>query len=277
MSARKSSAAKAARRDELRREALRQQQAAEVAEQRRRRLIGIGMAVAAIVLTTVLATVWLTRDKPADLTAATTPPHANADNSGIVVNPGTSKVGVPVVALYVDYQCPNCKELESNIGANLLSLADKGDITLEYRTMTFMDTNLRNSASTRAAVGAACADWAGVYAKYHDAVFARQAAEEVQGSEGYSDALLRDEIPEQLGVGGAKLTSYQQCYDQRTSEAFVQTTDDAAGAAGVTGTPTIHVNGKSLEWLDQSTNAFLPWASGGQSDATVLAAITAAG
>jgi len=29
--------------------------------------------------------------------------------------------------------------------------------------------------------------------------------------------------------------------------------------------------------LDQSTNAFLPWASGGQSDATVLAAITAAG
>lgn len=258
-----------------RREELRRQQLAEAQRQRRNRLLGIGAAITALVLAAVAAVVWFTRDKPGeDLTAGGTPPHAAADHSGIVVNPGKAKQGAPTVALYFDYQCPWCKRLEDNIGANLESLADKGEINLEYRTMTFMDVKLNNTASSRAAVAAACADYQGIYAKYHDEAFANQAQEEVKGSEGYSDELLTRTIPAKLGLGGDKLAAFGTCYSERTTEAFVETTDDLAGKSGVTGTPTLQVNGREVQW-QQASGEFVEWAQGGQSDDTVLAGLTA--
>ena len=232
-----------------RRAELERQRQAQAKKSQVNRAIGIGAAILALVLGGILVAVLLQSRPGVPLgptVAAVKPPNGTAKADGIVLNPGKAKPGAPVVSVYVDYQCPVCKQFEESFGPTLAAMGEAGEIELVNRTMVFMDKNLKNTASTRSAIGAACADAAGVYPAYNEAVFAAQPATETIGAPGYSDALLRDEIPAKLGLTGEKLTTFQQCYDGRATADFVTSVDKAAYAAGVTGTPTLMVNGKTI-------------------------------
>lgn len=226
-----------------RREQLRQQREAELrAAQRTKRLRwGLGLVGAVVALSLIAWAVFSFKDKIGATNAV--PPHANGDKSGIIANPGVAKPGAPLFVIYQDYQCPACKQYHTIFGTKLRDAADAGKIQLEYRTMTFLDTNLKNDASTRAAIAAACADNAGVYQAYYDALYDNQPATEGQG---FSPELLRTTIPTQLGVTGDKLAGFQKCYDTQATLQFVNGTNDAAGRAGITGTPVYQYQGKDI-------------------------------
>ena len=183
---------------------------------------------------------------PTSSTTNALPPHANGDKTGIVANPGKAKSGAPLFVIYQDYQCPACKTFHTAFGTKLREAADAGKIQLEYRTMNFLDSNLQNDASTKAAVAAACADNAGVYQGYNDAVYDNQPATE---GAGFSADLLRVTIPTQLGLTGDKLAGFQKCYDTQATLRFITGTNDAAGRAGITSTPTYMYNGKDITKL----------------------------
>jgi len=226
-----------------RREQLRIQREAELkAAQRKKRLtLGLGIVGVIVALSLIAWAVFSFKDKIGATNAI--PPHANGDKSGIIANPGLAKPNVPLFVIYQDYQCPGCKQYHTIFGTKLREAADAGKIQLEYRTMTFLDSNLQNDASTRAAVAAACADNAGVYQGYYDALYDNQPATE---GAGFSDELLRVTIPTQLGLSGDKLSGFQKCYDTKATLQFVNGTNDAAGRAGITGTPVYQVNGKDI-------------------------------
>ncbi|WP_197430233.1 DsbA family protein [Auraticoccus cholistanensis] len=239
-----------------RREQLRQQAAAAAARRRRNRILvtAVSIVVAAVLVVGVVVLVQGLRGRASEV-AGVVPPNANAERSGIVVNPGVAAEGAPVFALYQDYQCPACKSFEDNFGPTVAQMAEAGEIQLEYRTMTFLDTNLRNDASFRAGVAAACADVAGHYSAYHDVVYANQPAQE---GTGYSDHQLLTEFPEQAGITGDALSTFKACYRGEDTASFVRGTDAAAGGAGVTGTPTITVDGQRLELSQLSSPEQLP-------------------
>jgi protein-disulfide isomerase len=225
------------------REQLRRNQAAQAQQKRLTRIIGVGAAVLVVVLIGVFVAVLLQNQAGTPTTASTTPPNATASKDGMVVNPGKATAGAPVVELFFDYQCPVCKQFEGIYGASLKSLASSGAIELHYRNMTFLDINLNNDDSLRAGIGAACSDFAGKYSAYHDEIYANQPAKE---GDGYTDEMLRATIPDTVGITGADLTSFQACYDNQKTKAFVQGMNDSASKAGVNATPTFHVNGKDL-------------------------------
>jgi len=225
------------------REQLRRNQAAQAKQKRLARIIGVGAAVLVVVLIGVFVAVVIQNQAHTATTSSATPPNATAAKDAIIVNPGKAAAGAPVVELFFDYQCPVCKQFEGIYGASLKSLADSGAIELHYRNMTFLDNNLNNDASLRAGMGAACSDFAGKYSAYHDQLYANQPAKE---GDGYADELLRATIPAAVGISGADLTSFQSCYDDQTTKAFVNGTNEAASKAGVNATPTFHVNGKDV-------------------------------
>lgn len=229
-----------------RREELRRQQEQAAARSRMNRIVGIGAAVLAVILAAVIVVV-IVQSTSSPSSGAVTPPNVSAKKDAIVVNPGKAPAGAPTVTLYLDYQCPNCKVFEKAYGAMLQQEADAGTWTLQYKTMTFMDLNLKNTASNRAAMAAACADTVGVYPAYAQAIYDHQAAQEVVGSEGYAQSLLRTDLPATLGVTGEKLTQFQQCVDANATQGFVNTVNKAAYSDGVSGTPSIAVNGKVLD------------------------------
>lgn len=226
-----------------RRELLRAQREAELkAAARKKRLnLGIGIVASVVVLSLVVWAVYTFKDSIGATNAV--PAHANGDKSGIIVNPNKAQKNVPLFVIYQDYQCPVCKQFHTIFGTKIREAADAGRIQLEYRTMNFLDSNLQNDASTRAAVAAACADNVGLYSAYYDALYDNQPAKE---GDGFSNDMLRVTIPTQLGMTGDKLTGFQKCYDTKATLQFINGTNDAAGRAGITGTPAYLVNGKDI-------------------------------
>lgn len=232
-----------------RRDQLRRQQAAAASKQRTVRIVAVAAGLVGVVLVGVLiyALVTSMTSKPPQVPRAeqVTPPIANTDATALVLAQAPPQA--PTVTVYLDYQCPNCKIFEDAYGQMLADEAAAGTWTLQNSTLTFLDQNLRNTASSRAAVGAACSAFTEHYAGYSAAVFANQPAQEIPGSEGYSDQLLRVTIPTQLGFTPEELGSFQACYDGRATEDFVAGVEKAAYAAGVTGTPSLAVNGKQID------------------------------
>lgn len=228
-----------------RREQLRRQQEAAERQKKTNRLIGLGAGAVALVLVAVLIFV-MVQGMSGNRVAQVSP---EGSTNSIVVNQTPAPQTAPTVTVYLDYQCPNCRIFEQSFGDMLASEADAGTWTLQNKTMTFMDNNLQNTASTRAAVAAACSAVVAPasYNEFSREIYNDQASQEVRGSEGYSDALLRDTIPGVVGITGDALTQYQQCYDNRATSEFVSNVERSAYEDGVTGTPTISVNGTVLD------------------------------
>jgi protein-disulfide isomerase len=108
--------------------------------------------------------------------------------------------------------------------------------------MSFLDTNLKNDSSARSANAAACAADAGKFAEYHSAVFAAQPATE---GDGYTDAQLT-EFAKTAGITGPAFTTWEKCTSSGQHEAYISDVATASGKAGVTGTPTVFLNGKDI-------------------------------
>ncbi|SDS90479.1 Protein-disulfide isomerase [Pseudarthrobacter equi] len=158
-----------------------------------------------------------------------------------VVAPGAeAEAGQPVkVVAYIDFICPVCKRFESTYNEALTGLRNDGKISLEYRPLGFLDRQSSTNYSSRAANAAACvADKAPEkYAEYVDTLFANQPAE---GSAGLSD----DKLKSLASDIGADINS---CVDDKTFRPYVKYSTQLASNIGITGTPTIFVDGKQWD------------------------------
>jgi protein-disulfide isomerase len=235
-----------------RREALRAQQEAEERAAKRKKFLGVAAGVVVIVVAAVAVIVGVNHRQRSSQAASSVssaqvvPPNADPKTGIITVNGDTAKSGVPTLTIYQDYQCPNCKAAEDTYGPSINALAKSGDIKLQYWTLTFLDKNMNNDASYRAAMGAASAAMVGKYEAYHDAIYKNQPAQE---GAGYTDDQLRNTFAKDAGITGDDLTKFQKYYDTKATSDFVKN----AAEKGVTegskldsqfGTPFYTVNGK---------------------------------
>jgi protein-disulfide isomerase len=216
---------------------------AQLANQRAarlRRIVIVGSAVLALVLIAVMVVV-LVQQKQTPAASAPSemayPPNATAARDGIIINDNKGK---PDVGLYFDYQCSHCVQFEQSFGGALTLLGQTGEIRLVHHTRVFLDSGNADGLSHKAALAAACADVVGDYAQFHSAIF--EAAP--QGP--YTDKLLLETIPAQLGMTGTDLTAFRSCNANKSLAPFVQNVEDAAMKAGLTETPLLTVNGKAI-------------------------------
>jgi protein-disulfide isomerase len=162
---------------------------------------------------------------------------------GIFANASTAKSNAPTLDAYEDFQCPICGALErSSFGPEIRSLAASGQIKLVYHMMSFLDANLDDDSSLRAANAAACASDAGKYLQYHAAVFAGQPTQE---GAGYTNAQLT-QFAKTAGITGAAFTTWQKCTTSGQHDQYVNDVETASGQAGVNATPTLKLNGVDI-------------------------------
>ncbi|MFV0405808.1 MAG: DsbA family protein [Propioniciclava sp.] len=239
-----------------RREQLRRQQEAAKRQKRLNLIIGLSAGGVALALITVFIVVMFQQfSSRTAIAPQLVPAAANADETALVVSDSPAPEEAPVVTLYLDYQCPNCRQFEEFYGDMLLTEANAGTWTLQNTTLLFMEKQLQNTASTRAAVGAACAADLGYYWGYHSEIYQNQEPQEVIGSEGYSDTALRETIPNTIGISGDDLTTFQACYDGQATLDFVNAVEKGGYDAGIRSTPTVAVNGKVLDLQGLSENS----------------------
>lgn len=236
-----------------RREALRVEQLREQQRARRNKQLKVGALVLVLALLLGLGGwgLWRWSNKPK---STNTPQHAAAGNTGIAIAADKAKSGVRKVVVYQDFQCPGCKAFDTSYGQTLNDMAQRGEIALELRTLTFLDSNLPMSdhASQRAAVAATCADaTTDNYWQYFQTVYAHQPEKEGQG---YTDEQLRSDFAQEAGISGDKLTAFQQCYADKGTQDFVNTVDSNAEKElaalypkGQFSTPSVTVDGKLMD------------------------------
>jgi protein-disulfide isomerase len=207
--------------------------------------IVVATVVVVVVLAAVITAVILgSQDKQAATTAggSTLPKNVAAMGAGIVVNPG-APANVPTVDLYEDFQCPICARFEDIFGLQLVDMVKANQIKLVAHPLSFLDDNLRNDSSNRAANAAACASDADKFLQYHAATFQGQPAKE---GAGYSDAQLK-QFAVQAGLSSTALTSWDQCYTAKSHNQWVESVQTQSEKDGVNGTPTVKLNGKAVE------------------------------
>jgi protein-disulfide isomerase len=211
----------------------------ELKERRRRGLVVATVGVVVLVLIGVI--VYLAQsanDTSGDSSAAPT-----GAVTGYAVPSGPDSAPVKVV-VYEDFICPFCGQFEAASRTAFQKDVDQGKVQFQYHVLNFLDRNTTTDYSTRAANALAVVlDTSGptVAKKFHDLLFENQPAE---GSAGLSDSKLVD-LAAQAGATSSKVESGIK---DRTFEQWVTNVTDKASKDGVTGTPTVTIDGKTLTW-----------------------------
>jgi len=168
------------------------------------------------------------------VSAVNTPANANAAGNGIVTGSGPV-----IVDDYVDFICPYCKVHHDDASATAARLIGENKITLVQHPVAYLDRFSTNQYSTRASAASGCAADDGRFADYVSLLFAHQP---VEGSAGPSDADLI-----KLGTDNGLSERFAQCVRDKRYLSWSRKVSDDAARAGVTGTPTVFVNGNTVQ------------------------------
>jgi protein-disulfide isomerase len=218
------------------------EEAARAAAARRRRTIAVAVAAAVLVAVAIVVVIVIQSNRTATSADAAVP--GNTVDGGNVIVVGSTDAPV-TVDLYEDFQCPNCKNFEDQTGTTLAQLIDAGTVQAHYHGMAFLDTSANHDYSTRALnAAAAVVDTAGpeAYQKFHDLLFANQPPEGGSG-------LTNEQLVEYAGQAGATGSAVQAAVLELTYGDWVAQVTDQASKDGVTGTPTVFVDGTKLDDL----------------------------
>jgi protein-disulfide isomerase/uncharacterized membrane protein YphA (DoxX/SURF4 family) len=166
---------------------------------------------------------------------------------GVTVGRSTAPV---TLDLYEDPQCPVCAQFESQVGPAISGWIASGKVKVHYHVISFLDSASTTKYSSRAAnaLYASAGVSADAFAKYHQLLYQQQPAE---GSAGLTEDTLV-QLAQQAGAGAAADQIRAGTYAD-----YVATATDQSSKDGVTGTPTVRVNGKAVAQptLDEVTAA----------------------
>ncbi|MER6298979.1 thioredoxin domain-containing protein [Kitasatospora sp. NPDC001539] len=172
------------------------------------------------------------------------PAHASGAD-GTVVTYG--KADAPhTLEIYEDFRCPFCEQLETTTGKAVQQLADDGTYKIEYHLATFLDDNLggKGSRTALAAAGAALNEGVDKFKQFHDVLYANQPDER---SDAFGDVNHLLDLAGQ--VPGLKTDAFVKAVQDGTYAPWAAKVADAFDKSGVTGTPTVELDGRKLDVL----------------------------
>lgn len=221
------------------RERLAEERAAQqAADRRRERLIRAGLIAAVfLVVAGVGLAVWLSNRSASSADPNAAKPAGAQQDGGLPF--GTAET--PVLEVYEDFQCPACKQFEDNVGQTIRGLEEDGKAKVVYHVLSFLDDNLGNDASFRAANAAGCAQEQDTFLAYHDTVYANQPATE---GDGFTDEQL---VSFGQTAGVPDMGAFETCVKDQTYGGWVNLVQANATDNQITGTPTIVVAGEKVD------------------------------
>jgi protein-disulfide isomerase len=208
-------------------------------QQRKQRVLWASIAALVIVLIAGAIGWGVYASQQADEDFAV-PANAASDRTGVKIGSGPVTVDI-----YLDYLCPACQQFEAATSATQRKYLDEKRITLVVHPVAILDRYSTNEYSSRSATGAGCAAEQGKVFEYSEALYADQPAE---GGPGHTDEKLAD-----LAAGaGLDKNAFAACQRSQRYGDWVKFVTASMDQRGVTGTPTVFVNGKKLTSLSDA-------------------------
>lgn len=164
---------------------------------------------------------------------------------GQALTPGTVNEGAPVVDVWYDYSCPHCAEFEALHSSELTALATSASATIVLRPVKILGQAWTDTVDNALGVvidqepDKAMAFHTAAFSLYEQAVAAENAA------------LLSQEnlvtYAQSAGVSSATTDQFSAAVSANTYGAWTQLGTKAFEDNGLTGTPTIRVNGTEVD------------------------------
>jgi protein-disulfide isomerase len=229
------------------RERLAEERKKQALKQQRTRRVLVTLSGLVIVALAVVITVYFVNKKDSSTYAGALAPATRQTDGAILASKGGK---APKLELFEDFQCPICHEFEKASGATIKRLAAEGKVNVLYYPFWLFKQQpdpIRGN-SQRAANAALCAP-ADKWIQYHDEIYKNQPAE---GSKGFSNKDL---------IGWAKdlgfdTPQFEQCVNGGQKQSLIDSmTNYAENTRKVTGTPTVFLNGQSVDLNSTLLNA----------------------
>jgi protein-disulfide isomerase len=163
-----------------------------------------------------------------------TPKHALGPNGSELTGDPSAPV---LVQEYADFQCPTCKAFHDEVGATLTKLINAKTVRFAYTYFPFL-----GEESVQAAAAAACAGDQGKFFPYYNQLYANQHDE----NSGYLTTDRLVSLGKDAGITGTGFTAFEKCVRSGRYVGWARKQADAASKRGITGTPTVFVNGKEI-------------------------------
>jgi protein-disulfide isomerase len=205
-------------------------------QQQRQRLITIGLITLGAALV-VLAVVWSQLRPVGEIITVTPAALPNADGLSL----GDPKAAV-TIDVFEDFQCPACQRFTENIEPLVIqNLVATGKARYVFHNYPFLDGNGAGSSgeSDQAANASMCAKEQDKFWEMHGTLYANWNGEN-QGA--FSSRRLQA-MAESLGLD---MDAFNSCFSANKYEAELQADFDLGGEMGVSGTPTVFVNGRRV-------------------------------
>ncbi|WP_137989945.1 DsbA family protein [Streptomyces vilmorinianum] len=246
MSARNSHANKAAARERMRIERERQAKKDKV---RRQVIVGVS-AVAVLAVAGGIGYAVVQANKPSQWEAAAEASNVTAPKNTEGTNGTTVVIGKPAakktLEIYEDSRCPVCAQFEQQVGATVDKDVEAGKYKIKYVGATFIDNVDQGEGSKNAlsALGAALDVSPEAFMKYKAALYSPQFHPAESEDKFAKDSYLL-EVAESVPAlkGNAE---FKKNVENGTFDAWAMKMSAAFDASGVTGTPTLKMDGKAL-------------------------------
>ena len=221
----------------------------QAAAERRKRNLWVGLSVVVVIAVVVAVFAIVQNNRTSTGVAGAELPALVSDDGG----PMVFGDGDTTVAVWLDFQCPNCKNFEAVYGKAIDEAVADGTITLEVHPLSFLDDNLDNDSSALAANAFGCSGAAGPEKSldYQGLLFEKQPPEQPG-----VDAWTAADLVTWGGDVGISGESWEQCVNDNTYGDWVEQVAASQVDAGVTGTPTVFVDGERFN-LEQDLTPVL--------------------
>ncbi|MDV5144974.1 DsbA family protein [Streptomyces sp. SBC-4] len=246
MSARNSQNNKAAARERLRVERERQ---AKKDRTRRQLVVGVS-AVAVLAAAGGIGYAVVQSNKPtqwetaADAKTVTAPKNTSGTNGTTVVigKPSAKKT----LELYEDSRCPVCATFEQGVGSRIEKDVESGKYKIKYVGATFIDDGIPGEGSKNAlsALGAALNVSPEAFLSYKSALYSTEFHPEEKDDKFAKDSYLlevADTVPALKSNA-----EFKKNVESGTFDAWAMKMSKAFDESGVTGTPTLKMDGKPV-------------------------------
>jgi protein-disulfide isomerase len=209
--------------------------AAEQAAARKRDRRILIAVVAAFVLVVVAAGIglqaWRTYRSPSAVPSSSVSASPVTISNGQPIVLGSSQAPT-TITLYEDFHCPHCADFEEQFDPIITQAQESGTARVELYPMSFID-----EGSAAAANAMACAAEAGFGQAFYRGLFANHTLQ-------WSDQQLIDLAAK---VGGTPSAAFQTCVTSKAHAGWVSSINAAAEKNGVAQTPTMLINGQSVD------------------------------
>lgn len=221
--------------------AARRAEEAARAEAARRRKTVLTTIVATLVLAlAVVLVIVVQSQRTGSSPEAAVPANTVVDGTAIAVGSADAPVTLDV---YEDFQCPACRNFETQSSGTLAELAADGSARVVYHPIAFLDRVSPDRYSTRALNAAGVVvDAAGpeAFVRFAGLLYERQP---VEGTPGIPD----DELIELAAQAGASGADVERGIRELVFEDWTRAVTDRSSKDRVNSTPTVLLDGERLE------------------------------